>query len=61
VWVFLARPSPALIFSNDGKGEVTGVASDGDSKGADASGDGVEGRDLGASFFFVHNLQRTTR
>ena len=58
--MFLARPSPALIFSDDGKGEVTGVAGDGDSKGGDASGNGVEGRDLGDSFFFVHNLQRTT-
>jgi len=53
-WVFLARPSPTLIFSDDGKGEVTGVAGDSDSKGADASSDGVEGRDLGGWVFFVY-------
>jgi len=51
--VFLARPSPALIFSGDSEGKVTRVVGDGE--GADASDDGGEGLGLGGlGFFFVH-------
>ena len=55
VWVFLARPSLAFIFSGDGKGEVTGVAGNDDDEGANTSGDGIEGLGLGGlGFFFLH-------